>query len=248
MVASALIVAGALGAVLVVTLDAVARQSRARATTELQVARTAFYHQLEMRKASTAAALHLITELPIFRAHLVDARLAADQDTIDTMADGYRGELGAQFMLVTNASGSRLASPGWKPGLLPQDVPGGLAELVTEARAGRTASAVVQRDDELYLAVTVPARFAEETLGTVTVGFRITDELAGELARLARCEVVVLAGERVAASSLGASRESKARRLAAQVSAGPSGVRDGLVSLPDRQFVAGAFALDPEGE
>jgi predicted signal transduction protein with EAL and GGDEF domain len=248
MVASALIVAGALGAVLVVTLDAVSRQSRARATTELEVARTAFYKQLEMRKASTAAALHLVTELPVFRAHLVDARLATDQDTIDAMADGYRGELGAQFMLVTNASGAWLASPGWQPDRPLRQVPGGLEPLVTQAQAGRTASAVVPRGDELYLAVAVPARFAEETLGTVTVGYRITDELATELARLARCEVVVLAGDRVAASSLGASRESEARRLAAQVSVGPSGVRNGLVSLPDRQFVAGAFALEPKGE
>ena len=106
MVASALIVAGALAAVLAVTLDAVSRQSRERATTDLEVARTAFYNQLEMRKASTAAALQLITELPVFRAHLVDARLATDHATIDAMADGYSDELGAQFMLVTTAGGS----------------------------------------------------------------------------------------------------------------------------------------------
>ncbi len=164
------------------------------------------------------------------------------------MADGYRDELGAQFMVVTTAGGSWLASPGWKPDRPSQQVPGGLEALVTEARAGKTASAIVPRGDELYLAVSVPARFAEETLGTLTVGYRITNELATELARLARCEVVVLAGDRVAASSLGAVRESEARRLAVQVSAGPSGVRDGLFSLPDRQFVAGAFALAPQAD
>src|ERR671921_891236 len=93
MVASALIVAGSLGAVLVVTLDAVSRQSRERAATDLEVARTAFYNQLEMRKASAVSALQLVTELPVLRAHLVDARLATDHDTIDAMADGYRADL-----------------------------------------------------------------------------------------------------------------------------------------------------------
>src|SRR5437762_13138417 len=82
MVASAVIVAGALGAVLAVTLEAVSRQSRARAASDLEVARTAFYNQLETRKAAAASALQLVTELPVFRAHLVDARLAADHDTI----------------------------------------------------------------------------------------------------------------------------------------------------------------------
>lgn len=82
------IVAGALGVALTVTIETVSTQSRARAADELEVARTAFYNQLETRTASAIAASQLVTELPVFRAHFTDARLAADRETIEAMADG----------------------------------------------------------------------------------------------------------------------------------------------------------------
>ena len=76
-VALALLVAGALGAMLVITIQLVSTQSRTRAEDELDVARTAFSSLMESRAASSIALTTLVTELPVFRAHLTDARLAA---------------------------------------------------------------------------------------------------------------------------------------------------------------------------
>ena len=58
LLASALLVAGALGAVLAFTLGLVSRQSRERAVSELEVARTAFYSLLERRTTSSRRRCH----------------------------------------------------------------------------------------------------------------------------------------------------------------------------------------------
>ena len=113
--ALALLVAGALGAVLVVTIAAGVDASRAtRAGDELDVARTAFYSLLESRAASAIALTTLVTELPVFRAHLTDARLA--ERPRHHRRDGRRlpSAAGARTSsIVTDADGRWLASPGW---------------------------------------------------------------------------------------------------------------------------------------
>ena len=245
--ALALIVAGALGAVVVITVSAVSTQSRARAAAELEVARTAFHSQLEARAASALAASQLVTELPIFRAHLTDARLATDRHTIDAMANGYRDQLAAQFAVVTDAAGAWLASPGWPADEQPQLVPKTLRGSVDRALDGAPGVAIVALATDLFLAVSAPARFADEILGTLTVAYRITDDLADELARLAHCDVVVLTGDGIAATSLNDSEQGDLARLAGEVAAAGIGVHEALHRLGDRQFVVGAFALRPWG-
>ena len=111
-VALALLVAGALGAMLLITIQLVSTQSRTRAEDELDAARSAFSSLMENRAASSIALTTLVTELPVFRAHLTDARLAEDRPTIDAMADGYRRQLDAHFVVVTNGDGTWLANPG----------------------------------------------------------------------------------------------------------------------------------------
>ena len=243
MAAVGLIVAVALGAVLAITLSAVSRQSRERAVDELEVARTALHSQLKARAASALAASELVTELPVFRAHLTDARLASDRQTIDAMANGYRDQLAAQFVVVTDTTGAWLASPGWPADDHPQLVPETLRRVVDRARDGTSDTAIVARATELFLAVSTPARFADEILGTFTVGYRITDDLADALSQLAHCDVVVLSRDGVAATSLHASDPGDVAHLAGEVAAAGIGVHEALHRLGDRQFVAGAFPL-----
>jgi hypothetical protein len=194
-----LLVAGALLAVLTFTIGTVSRESRERAVDELESARTAFYSLLESRANAAHTLTTLVTELPIFRAHLIDTRLAADRATVEQMADGYRRQLGGSFALVTDREGRWLASPGW-PSTQMDIVP--LMEAVTSARRGSSARVFLDAGDALYLVTAAPARFADEILGTFVVGYELTDALAQELARLAQCEVLLLAGPRIAATSL----------------------------------------------
>jgi predicted signal transduction protein with EAL and GGDEF domain len=241
-----LITAGALGALLLVTLDAVARQSKSRAAAELEVARTTFHSQLASRAAATRSALQLVTRLPVFRAHLVGWRLANDRATIEAMADGYRADLAADFLVVTSPDGEWVAAPWLSADEPGRRLPDALQGVVDLARQGQITSVVVPRGDDLFLAVSMPARFADQMLAILTAGFRITDALASELARLAHCEVVVLNGSRVAATSLAGAPATEVRRLAVDVASAGLGVHEALYRLGTRQFVAGTFALQTQ--
>ena len=109
---SALLVAGALGACWP-SPSAWCRRSRASAprTSSRPPARpsTACSRAARPRRRTLRA---LVTELPVFRAHLTDSRLAADRPTIEAMADGYRSSSTPTFAVVTDADGTWLASPG----------------------------------------------------------------------------------------------------------------------------------------
>ncbi len=198
-----LLVGAALAAVLVFTAQMVSSQSRSRASAEINAARRAFDSLLESRASAAMAQTLLVTELPVFRAHLTDTRLASDHATIDAMVDGYRRQLTADFSIVSDANGRWLASPGWSGGA-GAPPPAELAGAIQQAQAGTATRALAGQGHELFLLVSVPARFADEILGTLTVGYRLTDGLAREIARLAQCEVILLSGDHAAATSLDA--------------------------------------------
>ena len=237
-VALALLVAGALGALLFITTRLVASQSRGRAGDELAVARTAFSSLLDNRAASAIAITNLVTELPVFRAHLTDARLAADRPTVGAMVDGYRRQLEADFAIVTNGEGEWLASPGWEGAVA---VAAPLRDLVTDATHGTSGVDVIVRQQQLYLVVSVPARFMDEVLGTLTVGYHLTDALAKTLARLAQCEVVLISDGHAAAMSLARRAAGDAGSLAQEASSVAFGVLPGVRDVGGHDFVAAVF-------
>jgi len=178
-----LLVALSLGALLVATTEAVTTRSLSRASEDLDVARAAFHRSLDSRTQSAAALTRLVTELPIFRAHINDAQLSADAATITEMADGYRRQLNAHFAIVTDARGRWMGSPGW-PAAAPRVQP--LDAAIESAVSGAARRDIVPVDDRLFLVVSEPARFGEEVLGTMTVGFALDDAVAQELAEATR--------------------------------------------------------------
>ncbi|MCC7179659.1 MAG: EAL domain-containing protein [Acidobacteria bacterium] len=240
-VAVALLVAGALGALLLITIQMVSTESRQRAEVELESARAAFYSLLENRAASGIAVAELVTELPVFRAHLTDRRLAADRPTIEAMADTYRQQLGAQFLVVTNAEGTWLASPGWGGHEGPAAPE--LEQAIGSARAGTPRSVIASQSGELFLIATAPARFASEVLGTLSVGYQLTDDLARQLARLAKCEVILLAGSRIAATSLVERDHPDVAPLVTEALAVPVGILPELRRVGGEQYFGGTFSL-----
>jgi predicted signal transduction protein with EAL and GGDEF domain len=237
------LVAGALLAVLTFTIGTVSRESRERAVDEIESARTAFYSLLESRAHAAHTLTTLVTELPIFRAHLVDTRQAADRVTVEQMADGYRRQLGGSFAIVTDREGRWLASPGW-PSKPMDTVP--LMEAVTNARRGSRVRVFLDAGDALFLVIAAPARFADEILGTFVVGYELTDALAQELARLAQCEVLLLAGTRIAATSLRERGHTDTLSLAATAATAGVGVLPDLARIGPYRYVGGVFRLSPD--
>ena len=111
-----LLIGLSLGAALIATSRVVTSRSLAQASDTLEAARSAFYVLVRRQIEFAAAQTRLITGLPVFRAHISDARLARDGATLDAMVDEYRKQLKAQFCILTDRKGNWTSSPGWPPG------------------------------------------------------------------------------------------------------------------------------------
>jgi signal transduction histidine kinase/CheY-like chemotaxis protein len=218
----------------------------ARAAGDLTAARIAFEHLIDARTQSAAARSRLVTALPVFRAHMTDQRLASDASTMGAMAEAYRRELGAEFCLVSDSAGRPLASPGLSRS---STAAAAIAPAVADARAGLSHHRIVAIDDGLFLVVSEPATFADEVLGTLTVGYRLDDDVALELAQTTRCDIALVAGSRIAGASFtGGSRQRLGEMLATGATDFGRPHDASLKTLGAVQYVAGTFPLGADGE
>jgi PAS domain S-box-containing protein len=213
-----------------------------RASEELEAARGAFYHLVESQADFAAAQTRLITALPVFRAHMIDVRLLSDRATLDAMADEYRGQLDAHFCIVTDPGGRWIGSSGWPDGTEPTSA---LRSGIEEALTGEPQRQVVSIGDRLFLVVFEPARFAEETLGSLTVGYILDDTIAEQIAQITQAEVNLATAAGLSGSSL---PETVRAQLGRSMLAG-DGSRAGIVGvrwLGDVPYVTGVFSLFPD--
>ena len=235
-----LLVAVSLGAALTMATRVAMSRSLMRASENMHAAQTAFERLVETRAEAAAAQTRLITGLPVFRSHITEVSLASDAAEMNVMADDYRQQLKARFTIVTNRRGVWLANPGWPGG----EVDPVVANGIRDAMAGRPSHANASIGGALFLIVSEPARFAEEVLGTMTVGFIIDDGVAADLADLAHVEVNLVVGERLAASSLrGEPRAALSARLGAPPLRDLEGSASDLEEMAGRRYFAGAFPL-----
>jgi len=229
-IAVTLVVAFALGAAMVIASRVVTAGSLERASNELEAARSAFYRLQDDRAEFAAAQTALVTTLPVFRAHLTDPRLSGDLATLQVMADEYRLQLKAAFCIVTGRAFTVMS--GWTSGGQP---PADIAQLIAAAAAGHPRQSIAIVDCQPFIVVSEPARFADETLGTLTVGYPLDDDVARRLAEVTHCDVNIVVGRHLAASSLAGGRRAALARVAA--------LDGGLDASPPRmgQFGDGTF-------
>ena len=233
-----------MGAIIVATTRVVTTRSLERTSSDLEAARTAFERLADDRAEFASAQAALVTALPVFRAHMNDVRLAQDAATLTALVDEYRRQLKADFAIVGDRGGRWTAESGW-PGGLP--APSGVSTAIASATAGRPARTIVAQPDRLYLLVSEPARFADEVLGTLTVGFALDDAVVKRLAGVTHTEVNLVAAGRLYASSLTGARHTA---LAAAVMEGgwPTDRAAGsspeyIQHIGDGQYAAGVYPL-----
>jgi signal transduction histidine kinase/CheY-like chemotaxis protein len=235
-----LLIALSLTAVLVATTRAVTARSLERSISDLDAARSAFSRLVDDRADFAGAQASLVTALPVFRAHMTDSRLAADAATIETMADGYRRQLKADFAVVTNRNGVWTADPGWPPGISPSSA---VVTAIARATKGTPSREIVAQQGHLYLVVFEPAQFAEESLGTLSVGYALDDRVAERLAAVAHCEVNLVADGHLYASSLATVDRAALTSLVAddqRLAAAGSGT---VQQIGTGKYVLGSFPL-----
>ncbi len=243
-VASALglLVAVALGAVLVATLGVVSSQSRDRVAADLEVAQTAFHRLLELRIGAARDLVAMAAQAPAFHARLADPRQPGDRAAMTALAESHRVDLQAAFAIVNGDDGTWVGTAGWR------DRAGTAVTVVrnaqTAALRGQATGALAQDEDQLFLVVSVPVTERRTVLGVLTAGYLLTDDIARDLARLARCEVALVVHGRVVATSLREQMGRDAEPLVLATMAAP-GVRSDVLDVGGRQYVAGVFPLDP---
>jgi signal transduction histidine kinase len=234
-----LLVTVSLAVVLLATTRVVTDHSFRRSSEDLEAARTTFDQLLQTRVQSVEALTRLIITLPVFRAHMSDVRLYDDAATMNVMADDYRMRLGATFCVVTDAAGNYLGSSGWPTD---HNRPDALGASVAAAVGGRSSSAVVSTNDQLFIVVSEPARFAEEVLGSMTVGYVIDDTMAEQLARTSQADVNVVVSGHLIASSLRGQGRTALVKLLARDGGVPDKISVGL-QLGETRYVSGMFPL-----
>jgi HAMP domain-containing protein len=238
-----LLVALSLGAVVVVTSDVITRRAMADAGRDLAAARTAFDRLLENRGREASVQTSLIARLPVFRAHMIDPQLAGDAATMDAMAAEYRAQLGAGFLVV----GSRRTAVTGRDGYPGTELTSIVEQARHDAGDGKPSRRVASIGGVLYLVVAEPARFADEVLGSLVVGFVLDDAVTRELAAITRCDVNLVAeGGLVATSLQPPSRRALETlvRTASLSAGGPPSLR----RLEDAEYVTAVSPLGHETE
>ncbi|MQA29848.1 MAG: PAS domain S-box protein [Luteitalea sp.] len=239
-----LLVGLSLGAALVATSRVVTNRSLVQGLDRLDAAHSAFNALIKRQIEFAAAQTRLITVLPVFRAHISDARLVRDGATLDAMVDDYRQQLKAQFCILTDRNGNWMSKPGWPPGETP---PAGLRSTVEAAVAGRSQNDILSIGRTLVLVVSEPALFANEVLGTLTVGYALDDAIAQELAQVTHCEVNLIAADQLSGTSMtGTGRAELAGLLAAGKLQPQASQALDMQSIGGRRYLSGAFPLSPD--
>jgi signal transduction histidine kinase len=172
------------------------------------------------------------------------------------MVDEHRRQLGADFCIVTDRGGRRTAASGWPAGAAENALSASIAEA-TAGRKSRSLVALRLRDNvtgasagaaALFLLVSEPARFADEILGTLTVGYALNDAVAVRLAEVTHSHVSLVVSGQLSASSL-----PRADRVALAGLAVANGgdLRDGVSRdvqhVGDGAYLVGSFPLSLEG-
>ena len=150
----------------------------------------------------------LIADLPKLKA-AIDTN---DPLTVEDIARGYRSQLGARVLLVTNRRGDPLFSAGTAPGSDPVVLP-----AIRDALAGRDTTSLVAHPSGILQIVTVPvtlARPREEILGTLSAGFLLDDALAAQLKQITGSDLAFGMNGRILASTLPRAEDTS---LAAQL-------------------------------
>ncbi|MSO57369.1 MAG: PAS domain S-box protein, partial [Acidobacteria bacterium] len=231
-----LLVALSLAGVLLAATRVVTRSAVNRASGDLGDARAAFDRLIEERAANAAAQTRLILALPVFRATIA----SRDIPTVSEMANGYRQDLGARFAILTNPAGGIVAAPGWSAPLEPS--PSLLAMIARAREASQREIVLVQ--DQLFLVISEPVKFAEELLGTITFGFPLDDRVAQQLAQVTHSEVNLVSSRSLIGSSLpAAERQALSTALTETDLAALRGISSEVRTLGGRRFIEGVFPL-----
>ena len=94
--------------------------------------------------------------------------------------------------------GTWIGSSGWPDRSKP---PASIGGMISASAVGEPRRDVAEVGGQLFLVVSEPARFAEETLGTLIVGYALDDAVVRRLAQVTHCDVTIVVGNHLSAAA-----------------------------------------------
>lgn len=228
-IASTLLATLSLGVVFYVVNAAVSAQAENDLRRDLAHAATlVVQHRATLTETFTNMA-RVVADLPKLKA-AVETR---DPNTIQPIADEYRGVISPDVFVVSAPDGRPLASSGIPIAALPR--------ITANAGPAGEFSAVLPHPRGLLQVISVPILLGlerTEILGRLTIGFFMDDQLAAEFKDVTGAEIAFAAEGRVLASSLPeVSRAALAQILQTDAIAS--------VHLDDNEYLALARPMQP---
>src|SRR5438128_2238377 len=144
----------------------------------------------------------LAADLPLLK-----AAVTTDAATVQPLAEDYRGQMGADVLVVTDRSGERLGVSGFGPATLPASL--------TDVVSAEETSAFWPSTGGILQVVGVPIFIGvgpSEVLGRLTVGFFLDERRAQQFKCLTGSEIAFGAGDQILASTLPESATSELAR------------------------------------
>jgi len=155
--------------------------------------------QLRNERAQTYTLMaRLIADLPKLKA----AMATDDPPTVQDIARGYKTQLSAYLMLVTNKTGQVLYAAGGSPrvGVIAAQQP-----AVRDALAGHDAASLLPQPNGILQVVSVPVALDQprrEILGTLSAGFLLDDAFAAQLKKITGSDLAFGMDGQILASTL----------------------------------------------
>jgi signal transduction histidine kinase len=196
--ASAVLAVVCIGIAISIVNEQVTREAERTIEREI-VATSAQVEQLRNERAQTFTLMaRLIADLPKLKA----AMSTDDPPTVQDIASGYRTQLTANVMLVTNKNGEVLYAAGGSPrlGIIASHQP-----KVRDALEGRDTVSLLPQPHGILQIVSVPValdRPQREILGTLSAGFLLDDALAAQLKKITGSDVAFGMDGQILASTL----------------------------------------------
>ena len=184
--------------------------AEAERTLEREIVATgAQIDQLRAERTQTFTLMaRLIADLPKLKA----AVETNDPPTVEDIAGGYRAQLNASLVVVTNRAGVLLYSAGGSPraAVIAANQP-----AVRAALGGQDSISLLPQPKGILQVVTVPIAIGlaqPEMLGTLSVGFLLDDALADQLKNITGSELAFGMDGQILASTLPRAMNGRAGR------------------------------------
>ena len=240
----AALVVALVGATLLFTTAQADRLARATIRQGLEEAKEIWQTVQADRFNKLRLGVRVLANDPPFKAALVET----DQATaFDTMKERGR-DVAADFMLVTNPSGTLLARTD-RPGAGLEDL--SKDPLVKKALEGEESASLWRQGDQIFTAVAVPMTTGGELVGSLVAGYALNEAVASQVRKLTHGDVAFVIEDpgqppRVLVSSLGA-REGALGPALAGSTAGAAGDQPFELDLAGEPHVALRLPLQAAG-